>query len=109
MINADQRRQALERPTIIIDEMKYEGRLLSWEEWTPFVDKLGDWFTGRVKEEAAKTDIQAFLTAVFNDVTAAKIMKLEPAILEEAIVDFFNCHRRSRKPAPAEGSAAASS
>lgn len=98
MINADERRKALERPKIIIDGVSYEGKLLSWDAWTPHLLKLDGWFKGDVRDEDAKADIKAFLEAI--GLPAEKILALEPAVLEEAITDFFLCHRRYIK-APA--------
>lgn len=101
MINADQRRAAIERPTIILDGERHEGKLLSWDAWAPYADKLSDWFHGRMTEETSKADILAFLTAIFDEPTAQKIAALPPQVFEEALVDFFNSHRRFVAAVPA--------
>jgi len=106
MINTDELRKTLERPTVIINGVRHEGKILSWLEWQVWEEKLQLWAAKAITAAEAEDDIRGFLTAAgFRQEAIDGILGLENPIVETVLTDFFDRQRRLAKPALAEPAA----
>lgn len=92
MINGDELRKALERPTIILDGKKHEGTLLSISEWLPLRRRYIGWLTANLSDEDFVKEMTAFFDAM--GLPGARILQEPKATVQEALVDFFRCQDR---------------
>lgn len=103
MINTDELRKALERPTVIINGVRHEGKILSWLQWQAWEEKLALWAAKAITATDAEADIRGFLEAAgFTQEVVDGLLGLENPIVEQVLADFFDRQRRLAKPALAE-------
>ncbi|MGN6110837.1 MAG: hypothetical protein ACTHU0_37390 [Kofleriaceae bacterium] len=102
--NADQHAAALEPPVLILGGLRYEGRLLSIEEWLPFAEEAGQLRTGTRAAWAAFA--RRYLRAVFPRrrfrvwaPDPVQLLMAQPwATVEEALDRFFVLQARAMSP-----------
>lgn len=107
--DADQHAAAQERPVLIVGGLRYEGRLLSIEEWLPFADEVEQLRAREAPVAAWSAFTRRYLQAVFPRQRfrwwapdpVEQLLRQPWVVVQEALQRFFDLQARAMsQPGP---------